>query len=90
MILQRLLAFLDQHPVASAGEIARGIGASPDATRSMLATLQRRGLIETCGPLPTCGGCEICAPTADPRYRCVKRSRPGSDRGDASHGSRPF
>lgn len=90
MILQRLLAFLDQHPVASAGEIALGIDASPDATRSMLATLQRRGLIETCGPLPTCGGCEICAPTADPRYRRVQPSRPDAAPGDTCTKPPPF
>jgi hypothetical protein len=71
VILQRLLTFLERHPAATAGEIARAIEASPDATRSMLATLQRRGLVESCGPLPTCGGCDACGVTADPRYRRV-------------------
>ena len=69
MILQALLAFLERHPVAGVGEIAHAIGASPDATRSMLATLERRGLVETCQPSGGCRGCDACGQVAEPRYR---------------------
>jgi predicted ArsR family transcriptional regulator len=75
MILQRLLSFLERHPAASAGEIARGIGASPDAARGMLATLERRGRVERCAPLPACGGCGICGQSAEARYRLTGTPR---------------
>jgi hypothetical protein len=62
MILTRVLDFLAQREVASLAEIAQAVGSTPDAVRSMLQTLQRKGRIHRL-PLPEgCGSsCRQCA-----------------------------
>lgn len=62
MILGRLLDFLAAERVASLSQIAHQVGSSPDAVRSMLDTLQRKGLVHRVRPRggcgSTCGRCE--------------------------------
>ncbi len=61
MILERLLDFLAAQKVASLTEIARQMDSSPDAVRSMLETLQRKGLVHRYRPQEGCGtGCRQC------------------------------
>jgi hypothetical protein len=61
MILERLLAHLATTPAASLGELARAVDASPEAVRSMLGTLQRRGLVHRRPAVPGCGSrCRQC------------------------------
>ena len=61
MILQRLLDFLAVQRVASLDELARELDSSPDAVRSMLETLQRRGLVHRLRPQGGCGtSCQQC------------------------------
>lgn len=61
MILTRILDHLAERRVASLTEIARAMDAAPDAVRSMLEHLQRRGLVHevrangACGS--SCGQC---------------------------------
>jgi len=55
MILGRILEFLAAQRVASLGEISRQVDSSPDAVRSMLDTLQRKGLIHRFRPQGGCG-----------------------------------
>jgi len=62
MILGRILEFLAAHKVASLSEISRGVDSSPDAVRSMLDTLQRKGLVHRFKPAGGCGSsCRECA-----------------------------
>ena len=62
VILGRILAFLKARPGASLGEIAAEVGASPEAVRDMLATLQRKGLAHRWKATPGCGSaCQQCA-----------------------------
>ena len=61
MILGRILDFLAAHQVASLAEIARSVDSSPDAVRSMLQTLQRKGLVHRFEPQGGCGSsCQQC------------------------------
>ena len=61
MILTRVLHLLEQRKVASADEIARALNSSPDAVRSMLQTLQRKGLVHRVQAQADCGpGCNQC------------------------------
>ena len=62
MILGRILDFLAVQKVASLSEVARAINSSPDAVRSMLDTLQRKGLVHRFRPQGGCGTtCRQCA-----------------------------
>ena len=62
MILGRILDFLAAQKVASLSEIARAVDSSPDAVRSMLDTLQRKGLVHRFQPPGGCGSsCRECA-----------------------------
>jgi hypothetical protein len=61
MILGRILEFLAARKVASLGEVAAAVGSSPDAVRSMLDTLQRKGLVHRYRPQGGCGSsCRQC------------------------------
>lgn len=61
MILTRILDHLRVHEVASLGELARATDASPEAMKSMLENLQRRGLIHRIGVGIACGSsCRQC------------------------------
>lgn len=61
MILNRLLSHLQSTPAASLAELARVVDASPDAVRSMLETLQRKGLVHRQASPPGCGSrCHAC------------------------------
>ena len=63
MILGRILEFLAAQRLASLSEIARAVDSSPEAVRSMLDTLQRRGLVHRFQPPGACGSsCRECAP----------------------------
>ena len=55
MILARVLELLEQRKVASPDEIARALNSSPDAARSMLHTLQRKGLVHRVQAQAACG-----------------------------------
>ena len=62
MILARVLDFLDANRVAGLTEIARAVDSTPEAVRSMLQTLQRRGLVHRLEPQAGCGSaCRQCA-----------------------------
>lgn len=61
MILARVLELLEQRKVASADEIARALSSSPDAVRSMLQTLQHKGLVHRVQAQAACGSsCSKC------------------------------
>ena len=61
MILERIVDFLATQRVASLSEIASVVGSSPDAVRSMMQTLQRKGLAHRFRPQSGCGsGCRQC------------------------------
>ena len=61
MILARVLELLEQRKVASPDEIARALNSSPDAARSMLQTLQRKGLVHRVMAQAGCGSsCNRC------------------------------
>ena len=62
MILQQVLDVLRQRQVASPRDIAAAVDSTSDAVRSMLATLQRKGLVVRYLPPPGCGTtCRQCA-----------------------------
>jgi len=62
VILVRVLNFLATHRVASPAEIAVALDSTPDAVRSMLETLQRRGLVHAVRTSADCGTrCRQCA-----------------------------
>ena len=70
MILNRLLSHLQSTPAASLAELARVVDASPDAVRSMLETLQRKGLVHRQVPPPGCGSrCRECGVVEPEIYR---------------------
>ena len=61
MILVRVLELLEQRRVAGPDEIARALNSSPDAARSMLQTLQRKGLVHRVQAQTACGSsCNQC------------------------------
>ena len=65
MILTRVLNLLEQRKVASPEEIARALNSSPDAVRSMLQTLQHKGLVHRVQAQAACGsGCNQCMQSA--------------------------
>ncbi|MCB1792222.1 MAG: FeoC-like transcriptional regulator [Gammaproteobacteria bacterium] len=71
MILQQVLHFIESRDTASLGEIAAAVDASPDAVRSMLATLQRKGLVHRYEAVAGCGSsCTQCAQGEIELYRC--------------------
>lgn len=62
MILERVLDFLHVQRAASLTEIAGAVGSSPEAVRSMLQTLQSRGLVHRVRLQSGCGtSCRQCA-----------------------------
>lgn len=62
MILTRLLDHLAANKVATPGQIARALDSAPEAIRSMLGTLERRGLVHRVRPFSGCGSaCRQCA-----------------------------
>ena len=65
MILSRILDLLAKQQTATLDEIARAVGSPPPAVRSMLETLQRKGLVHRLERQPGCGAhCSACAPGA--------------------------
>ncbi len=65
MILSRILDLLAKQQTATLDEIARAVGSPPPAVRSMLETLQRKGLVHRLERQPGCGAhCSRCAPGA--------------------------
>ena len=61
MILARILELLEQRKVASPDEIAWALNSSPDAVRSMLHTLQSKGLVHRVQAQAGCGSsCNQC------------------------------
>ena len=62
MILQQVLALIEARRVIGVSEIAAEVGSSTDAVRSMLSTLQRRGLVHRHEAVQGCGStCHQCA-----------------------------
>lgn len=65
MILSRILDLLSKQQTATLDEIARAVGSPAPAVRSMLETLQRKGLVHRLEMQPGCGSrCSRCAPGA--------------------------
>ncbi|MGB5200224.1 MAG: FeoC-like transcriptional regulator [Sedimenticolaceae bacterium] len=63
MILSRILDLLAEQQTATLDEIARAVGSPSPAVRSMLETLQRKGLVHRLDMQPGCGSrCRRCAP----------------------------
>jgi hypothetical protein len=82
MILQRVLDVLAAKQVAGPETIAAAIGSSPEAVRSMLATLQRRGLVQRYSPLGGCdSGCKQCDQGAGEWYRLTPVGKGPGDAG---------
>ncbi|MCB1801463.1 MAG: helix-turn-helix domain-containing protein [Gammaproteobacteria bacterium] len=76
MILQQVLGLLRERGVAGVNEIAAVVGSDPAVVRDMLATLQRRGLVERHQPPQGCGSsCRQCAQADIESYCLVGRDR---------------
>jgi predicted ArsR family transcriptional regulator len=85
VILQRVLELLAANAVASPATIATAVGSTPDAVRNMLATLERRGLVQRYAPPSACaGGCQQCGQGTAEFYRLAPVSR--DDAGDEGGG----
>jgi bacterioferritin-associated ferredoxin len=77
MILSRILDMLARQQTATLDEIARAVGSPPPAVRSMLETLQRKGLVHRLEVQPGCGSrCSRCAPGADEVFAPGPASEP--------------
>jgi hypothetical protein len=62
MILQQVIDVLRRRQLASPVDIAAAVGSTSDAVRSMLATLQHKGLVVRYRPPTGCGtACRQCA-----------------------------
>ena len=84
MILQRVLDVLAERELASPTMIAAAVGSTPDAVRSMLATLERRGLVQRYSPLSGCGnGCNQCGQEMGAWYRLTSAGQHPGDTGGA-------
>lgn len=71
MILTRILDLLAERKVASLAEIARAVDSKPDAVRSMLQTLQRKGRVHRVEVPGGCGSsCHQCDPGHIEIYSC--------------------
>lgn len=71
MILGRILEFLKAQQFAGLREIASAVGSSPDAVRSMLETLERKGLVQRYQPSTGCGtSCKQCT-HGEVEYFCL-------------------
>lgn len=82
MILQQVLGLLRERGVAGVNEIAAAVGSDPAVVRDMLATLQRRGLVERHQPLQGCGStCRQCAQADIESYCLVGRDNLQTGRG---------
>jgi predicted ArsR family transcriptional regulator len=60
MILSRLNDYLRLRRRASLVDMAHGLGATPDAVRGMLATLERKGRVRRLVAGAACAGCGKC------------------------------
>ena len=90
MILGRILDFLAAQRVASLTEIARQVDSSPDAVRSMLGTLQRKGLVHHFRPLAGCGStCRQCEQGVIEVYGHGPAPMPSVDAGLCEGGDKP-
>jgi hypothetical protein len=78
MILARILDYLSAHQAAGIGELAGAVGSTPDAVRSMLDTLQRRGLVHPVRPGSACGtSCRQCSQPGTEIYAPGPAPEPG-------------
>jgi putative ferrous iron transport protein C len=59
-MLTTLKGYLVARPAASLSELARHVGADPDAVRGMLDHWVRKGKVRRTGGA-RCGGCDSCA-----------------------------
>ena len=75
MILSRVSDYLKQHRRASVVDMAYGLGASPDALKGMLATLERKGRVRRLPSGTACGGgCGKCDPNSVELYEWTNDS----------------
>lgn len=73
MILSRVSLYLKTNRRASLGDMAIGLGASPDALREMLGILERKGRVCKLPAGSTCGGgCNKCSPASIELYEWVQ------------------
>lgn len=71
MILQQVLVLLRERGIAGISEIAAALGSDPDVVRTMLRTLQRKGMVERYRATPGCGSsCRGCG-QADVELYCL-------------------
>ena len=83
MILQDILAFLRARRVAGVAEIARAVDSTPEAVRSMLQTLEGKGLAHRCTLPSGCGTrCRQCG-QAEMELYCPGRQADDSVSGSA-------
>lgn len=69
MILTRLSDYLRQHRRASLTDMAYGLDTTPDALRSMLIVLERKGRVQRLPTGTACGGgCSKCDPNTVDLY----------------------
>ena len=82
MILTRILDHLSERRIASLPEIARAVDSAPDAARSMLEHLQRRGLVHRVRANSACGSsCGQCLQPGGELYG-YGPAAPEGERGD--------
>ena len=90
MILQQVMDYLRMHDIAGIHEIARAVDSTPDAVRSMLQTLQRKGRIHSYRPPAVCGtNCRQCAQAEIELYRFGSASAAASAQIGCSVALRP-
>lgn len=87
MILQQVMDVLRQRQVASPRDIAAAVDSTSDAVRSMLATLQRKGLVVRYQPPSGCGTtCQQCA-QGDIELYCLAGAQSGGAKASACQAS---
>jgi putative ferrous iron transport protein C len=70
-MLTTLKVYLSTHRAASLGELARHVGADPDAVRGMLEHWIRKGKVRRTGGA-RCSGCDSCAPADIEIYEWIE------------------
>jgi hypothetical protein len=72
MILSRVSEYLILHRRASVLDMTHGLDTTPDALKSMLATLERKGRVRRLPTGTACGGgCKKCDPQAVELYEWI-------------------
>ena len=72
MILSKLAAYLSEHKRAALPDLSNRLGSDPEALRSMLSMLERKGRVRKMPAGTACaGGCARCDPASIELYEWV-------------------